>query len=185
MAQVGRDRQLRDGPAPTAAAGLSRRFGSWLVRESALANLTAMRFTLLVGKERARLSKKLGLGGGGYVESMSGPVDPRAGAILDSLYLVMREVRRPMLFVYIPDLDYFASPPQPRFPTRRVFFRAFAARNGVPLVDPTDAMLAEYRRTRQPLQGFQNTVLGTGHLNARGHAVVGRLLADAIRETAR
>jgi hypothetical protein len=154
--------------------------GRWVVSHSGLASLAKNRMDLLVEKERTRLSKKLGLGRVGYVESMSGPVDPRASVILDSLYTLMRDVGRPIVFLYIPDLNYLTSPPAHRYPTRREFFLAFAARNGVLLVDPTNAMLTEYQRTRQPLQGFQNSVLGDGHLNVRGHAVIGPLLARAI-----
>jgi lysophospholipase L1-like esterase len=180
MAEARREAASAGAPAPP-AAGRGTRPGRWLLSHSALANFGRIRFAQLVEKERTRLSNKLGIGGPRYVERTTGPVDPRAAAILDSLYRVMRGVPRPIVFVYIPNLDYFASPPAPRYPERREFYRAFAARNGVPLVDPTDAMLEAYRRTRQPLQGFQNSVLGTGHLNARGHAVVGRLLAGAIR----
>ena len=48
------------------------------------------------------------------------------------------------------------------------------------MVDVTPALCARFAETHQPLHGFWNTVPGTGHLNAEGHAVVARQLADAL-----
>lgn len=176
----------RDSVALSAPVPWPTAFSRFLVRESALAYFAKFRLALLADKERARLAKKL-LGGrrGEYLESLSGPVDPHAGVLLDSLYREMTRVTPRILFVYIPDVDYFSRPPAPGFPDRRAFFHAFAARTGATLIDPTDALLADFARTRQPLHGFQNSILGLGHINARGHRIVGELLARAIREGGR
>jgi hypothetical protein len=90
-----------------------------------------------------------------------------------------------LVYLYIPSVDYFG----PRFdygePRVAAFYHAFAARNGVTLVDPLDEFRAEFARTGQPLHGFSNSVMGSGHLNVVGHRVVGERLARAIAEAMR
>ena len=84
------------------------------------------------------------------------------------------------VFVYMPHVRYFDRPARLLYPERREFYREFAVRNGVTLVDPTDSLLVEFGRTGQPLHGFANTEIGYGHMNALGHALVGRLLAREL-----
>jgi len=82
-------------------------------------------------------------------------------------------------------VDYFRPRVGYGGPQAAAFYHAFAARNRVTLVDPLDELRAEFARTGQPLHGFQNSVLGKGHLNAAGHRVVGERLARAIAEALR
>jgi hypothetical protein len=55
----------------------------------------------------------------------------------------------------------------------------------VTLVDPIDRFKAEFARTGQPLHGFSNSVLGSGHINAAGHRMLGEELARAVAEAMR
>ena len=70
-------------------------------------------------------------------------------------------------------------------PQAAAFYHAFAARNQVTLVDPDRRVRAEFARTGQPLHGFPNSVLGSGHINVAGHRVLGERLARAIAEAMR
>jgi hypothetical protein len=67
---------------------------------------------------------------------------------------------------------------------RQVFYHDFAARHHAVLVDPADEFCAAYARTHQPVHGFQNSIMGQGHMNAAGHEIVGGMLAKAIGEVA-
>jgi hypothetical protein len=111
--------------------------------------------------------------------------DPRLPALMDALHrrLVARTPR--IIYLYLPSIDYFG----PRFeysdPRVAAFYHEFAASHGATLVDPLDDFRAEFTRTGQPLHGFSNSVMGTGHMNAAGHRVVGELLARAIAKSMR
>jgi lysophospholipase L1-like esterase len=82
--------------------------------------------------------------------------------------------------VYLPKLDYHAGCSD-ECATARGLFQYAAERVGVRFIDPTAAMCARFAATRQPLHGFWNTVPGTGHMNADGHAVVAEALAASLR----
>lgn len=151
-----------------------------LMGRSALLRYARMRLEMLDGKERRRLGRKFGLvpaAGAGALDAIPAGADSAADHALRSL----RATHPELLLLYIPAIDYFADPPAPERPARGAFWRAAAARNGVELVDPTAAILAEYARTREPLHGFHNSTMGVGHINARGHRLVGALLADALK----
>ena len=111
--------------------------------------------------------------------------DPRLPGLMDALHRRIAAHARRVLYLYIPSVDYFGPRPGPVDPRAVVFFHAFAARNQVTLVDPSDGFLTEFARTGQPLNGFPNSVLGVGHLNAVGHRVLGTRLARAIGEALR
>jgi lysophospholipase L1-like esterase len=153
-----------------------------LFKRSALVKYLSVRLALLDQHERERFARKFLPAAGPPVDPNSVPASPTTIATTDSL---MNEIvalsPRPIL-VYIPFLDYFAAKPAEMYPNRRAFWRAVAERHHVTLIDPTDALLAEFRRTGQPLHGFDNSRLGAGHLNALGHAIVGRMLADTLAE---
>jgi lysophospholipase L1-like esterase len=53
------------------------------------------------------------------------------------------------------------------------------------VVDPLPAFQALWLKDHKLTRGFNNTVLGSGHLNVDGHALVGKLLADKIVEALR
>lgn len=167
-------------PPPAASATVARRGLRGALRRSSLMVFLQGRVRLLWGQERERLGRTLSGRPPEPGDVVARPYTPRAAAIMDSLFTVMQAVTPRLVLVYIPHINYFSSPPAVAYPTRRAFYRELAARHHLPLVDPSDELLAAYRRDGEPLHGFANTRPGYGHMNARGHAVVGRLLAAEI-----
>jgi lysophospholipase L1-like esterase len=167
--------------------GLLKRLWRQLLRNLALVTLARERIQLLFEGERTRLAKSFH--GADVTAVASAPptcvADPRLPALLDALHRRIAAHAPKLIYLYLPSVDYFG----PRFdygePRVAAFYRAFAARNRVTLVDPIDEMRAEFARTGQPLHGFSNSVMGSGHLNAAGHRVVGERLARAIAEALR
>ena len=171
------------GAAASLASGQRERAG-WspraLLRRSSLLHLLFTRTSDLFSQERTRLTRKLTGVKADLRDVVAAPVTPRTAALADSLTGVVQAVNPNLILLYIPHIAYFSAPPHVAYPERRAFYHALAARRGVPLVDPTDAMLESYAHDHEPLHGFLDTKPGEGHLNARGHAVVGRLLAAEI-----
>ncbi|MFV1995743.1 MAG: hypothetical protein ACC661_09930, partial [Verrucomicrobiales bacterium] len=52
--------------------------------------------------------------------------------------------------------------------------------NGIPVIDTGEAFAELYRREKRFPTGFANTRPGEGHYNSRGHAVIARVLGDAL-----
>jgi len=164
-------------PAPNRPAAVLRA----TLGRSAFIAMVRMRLDLLRDLERKRFVRKFTHGTPAFdIDDTAWPPTPRAGAVFDSLLARMKAEHPRLLLLYVPHLRYFDPPPAAFYPLRRAFYHQHAARAGIPIVDPTDAMLAEFARTREPLHGFANTTIGTGHLNRRGHAVLARVLADAL-----
>jgi hypothetical protein len=86
-----------------------------------------------------------------------------------------------VIVLYIPELRYSSHGCARTRPDLRALYATVSSEQNVPFVDPGEAFCAEFERTGQPLHGFQNSHLGTGHINARGHALVSDLLAQVIR----
>jgi len=152
-----------------------------LLRRSGLLNMLHARISLLSAQESKRLTLKLTGRKPDLRDVVALPVTPRAAELSDSLLGVVQRTHRRVILLYVPFLEYFDPPVRDAYPERRAFYHELAARHGIPLVDPTDAMIEEYGRTHEPLHGFLNTRPGEGHTNARAHAVMGRLLAEEIR----
>jgi lysophospholipase L1-like esterase len=152
-----------------------------IFRRSALLTELRSRVQQLTKQERARLGQKLGLLHPDLTDVVALPATPRAEAMLDSLIGEVERVNPHTILVYVPHIRYFGPVPHVAYPVRRAWYHALAARRGLPIVDPTDAMLAEFARTHEPLQGFLNARPGEGHMNARGHRLLGELLAETIR----
>jgi hypothetical protein len=165
--------------------GLLKRWGKGLAERSALANLVLYRSVLLAGKEERRLRDKLGPAVAQASEA-TGPEDPVGPAAMEFMDGLLAEMRReadiPLVVLYIPNLVYTSDGCRNKWPHRRAFWREFATRSGIPFVDCTDALREVYDTTGQPAHGFQNSIMGTGHINARGHGAVARLLAPVIRD---
>jgi hypothetical protein len=164
------------GPKPE---GRLARLLREVARSSSLVTVAERRAQLLAKQLReARASTR----GPAWV---SPAADPRLPALMDALHRRIAARAPKVLYVYIPGVDYFG----PRFgyadPRAAAFYHAFAARNRVTLVDPLEAFHAEFARTGQPLHGFQNSVLGKGHLNPAGLRVLGEQLARAVAEATR
>ena len=151
-----------------------------VARSSALLSYLHARLERLSRRERERLSAKLRGIRPDLRDVVALPPTPHAMALLDSLIGEVARVNPNLVLVYVPHLHYFHEPPEVAYPLRRDWFHELAARRGLPLVDPSDAMLEEYRRTHEPLHGFANTQPGAGHLNARGHRVLGERLAALL-----
>ena len=153
-----------------------------LAKRSALLTLLRSRVQLLVGQERARLGRKLGLLHAAPSEDLVAlPPSAHSEAMLNSLVGEIVRVNPHTILVYVPHFYYFDAVPRVAYPMREAWYHTLAARRGLPLVDPAERMLAEFRRTGEPLHGFLNTHPAEGHLNARGHRIVGELLAGVIR----
>ena len=154
-----------------------------LLARSALLKLTFVRINLLTRFERERFARKFASKETAALDDR--PVKPRAIVVADSLMELIERIAPRPIIVYIPNLDYQSSPPAPFSPPRRAFWLDLARRHGATIVDPTDSLIALYRHDGQFLHGFANTRIGNGHLNARGHAVVGRMLGRALAERMR
>jgi hypothetical protein len=66
------------------------------------------------------------------------------------------------------------------YPDRRI--ESLGTRCGFPVVSLARPMREHAEEHREYLHGFENTRPGTGHWNAQGHAVAGRVLAERLRE---
>lgn len=80
--------------------------------------------------------------------------------------------------LYVPTIDYLASDLRPSEMERLIV--ANAAKASVPLVNMRRNFVDAFLANRQPLHGFDNSQPGTGHTNARGHALMGERLADFV-----
>jgi hypothetical protein len=168
-------------PRPTVHEGVGARMLRRVLRSSALVTVAWHRVKPLSTEWRAhppRPFRQFAARSGAPPASPAG--DPRLPGLVDALHRRIAAHSRRVLYLYIPGVDYFGPRPGYADPRAAAFFHAFAARNHVTLVDPLDDILAEFARTGQPLQGFANSVLGRGHLNAAGHRVLGARLARAI-----
>jgi lysophospholipase L1-like esterase len=111
--------------------------------------------------------------------------DPLLPAMLDSLHRRLAADSPRLVYLYLPIVDYHGPRPAYGDPRGAAVWHAFAARNHATLVDMFEPFAAEFERTGQPLHGFPNSVVGTGHINAAGHRVTGERLARAVAEAMR
>ena len=146
-----------------------------ILRKSGLATFVVRRLELLVGAERRRLGKRLTPAEPGPpAETL--PPDPRLLPFYEGLLPHLRDGSEP-LFVYVPLLVYSSEGAAPKWPHRRAFYHRLAERNGLRFVDLTPRLQEAFAAYGQPLHGFANSRVGTGHLNARGHRVLGETIA--------
>lgn len=160
---------------------LSRRLSS----VSALYELTRWRARLLLQMEEKRLASHFRAAIAQTETGVGERVPSNAVEILTSLHELMRAEHSVILYVYIPRLDYTVKGGRVRWPEAREVLHEFAVVSGAVLVDPTERMLEDFALRRRPHHGFHNSVMGRGHLNPRGHAVVGRELADNLQAVLR
>ena len=167
--------------------GWLKRLWQQLQRSSALVTLARQRIKSLVDDERTQLARRLhgtpATAAGSAVPTCV--ADPRLPGLMDTLHRRIAAHAPRLIYLYVPSVDYFRPRVGYGEPQVAAFYHAFAARNRVTLVDTFDELRAEFARTGQPLHGFQNSVMGSGHLNAAGHRVVGERLARAIAEALR
>jgi len=170
---------------PPAESGLRRGLRE-VLRRSALATLTWHRLKLLGAEQKSALSRRFNAtGASAHARPQAAAVvDPRLPALLDSLHTRIARHAPHVIYLYIPHLDYFA-PGQPESdPALTRVVAELCARRGAAFLDAAGAMRSEFRRTGQPVHGFANSVVGSGHINAAGHRVVGEALARTIAEVA-
>lgn len=174
------------GAAAPKPMGLAERLARRLLRHSALATAAYHRLTLLARFQRESLAhwRDVELGRKHAPPAPYDAVDPRMAPLFDALWDRMAAHGVPILILYIPQVSYLERPCGAVF-HRQAFYHDFAARHHAVLIDPSDEFCAAYARTHQPLHGFQNSIMGQGHMNAAGHRVVGRLLATAIAQVTR
>jgi hypothetical protein len=153
-------------------------------RHSALITLCSRRLKLLTNEQRAALSRRFRQASPrSVVRTQSAAVlDPRMPGMLDSLHTRIARYAPRVVYVYIPHLEYFAPGIPESDPVLARLLRDLCARRGATMLDTGGAMRAEFRRSGQPLHGFQNSVMGSGHINAAGHRVVGQELARVLAE---
>ncbi len=100
----------------------------------------------------------------------------RWAAILDAL--LVYDV--PICVVVMPNIRYTAGGVLVLADVREELLADVAASKGCKVLRTEQAFAHDFAQTGQVGLGFQNSHLGTGHLNVRGHAIVARLLADAL-----
>jgi len=157
-------------------------------QHSALLTMLLRKGSDLARREQARLR-------GRFVAEQPTPVGRReanarslareADATAWLLDQMAAESRGLLVVLVIPGIDYQKGVCAERHEvrTRREMIHQVAARQGVALVDPSQAFCEYYLATGQPLHGFQNVKMGSGHLNPHGHQVLARQLALAILGT--
>lgn len=169
--------------APAHPGRLAASFDA-LLHRSALATFLARRANLYVTGVRK---------GGGWLPYIlhgfraspapkSDTQDFPVAAITAQLAQRMAEAQKrdKVIFISIPAFTYHADGRmefEPRSAVEQAIFPVAAKQAGVPFVDLGDGMRAEFAHSGQPFVGFQNSVIGTGHLNTYGHGVIARLIA--------
>ena len=164
-------------PHPGISVGSKPPWWRRVMRRSAVLTLVLHRSKLLVAEERRRLS-----GTQEETDEMDrlGDAD-EAVDYLVALDADLRATHSRILYLYIPQIDYLEPGAPPAWPLCRSVYQRFARRSQAHLVDVTVALQEAFRSTGQPLHGFHNSMMGGGHLNARGHDVVATVVAEALR----
>jgi lysophospholipase L1-like esterase len=156
----------------------------WVLRHSALATVSWRRLKLLAAEQKGALSRRFNatVAARRARPQAAAIADPRLPAMLDSLHTRIARHARHVVYLYIPHLDYFAPGVPESDPALGRLLADLAHRRGATLLDAAGAMRAEFLRTGQPVHGFANSVMGSGHINAAGHRVVGEALARVLAE---
>ncbi len=158
-------------------------WGSWLKHHSALFTQVERRLDVLIHTERERLKRHFSPPPAHARENPDVSFPPDSVDMLVYLHQRLNRIYPCIIYLYIPRIYYSQIDGGGLYtPRHRQVYHEFAQRVGATLIDPTDSLLAEYRRSGQPCHGFQNSIMGKGHLNARGHRIVGRMLAEELRK---
>ncbi|OGQ25212.1 MAG: hypothetical protein A2138_06175 [Deltaproteobacteria bacterium RBG_16_71_12] len=148
------------------------------MRSSALATHVVRRVGLLAAEQATRLR-----------EHFRGPSPPEqpCGALpeqwtVDAVRSLVEDMKADapsMVALYLPRLSYREGCVD-LCARRGDILRGLVAQVGIPLVDPTAALCADFAESGQPGTGFANSNLGEGHFNSRGHTVIARELAAEL-----
>jgi len=153
-----------------------------LAESSALFTMVLRNSNTLRRGQAERLAHKFGAAPPQTVQDVNAAklIEPREAIATEWLLREMAELAPHIVVLVIPSVTYAADGCERPAAVRNAMIHRVAATVGVTIVDPTAAFCESYLRTRQPLHGFHNSVMGEGHLNARGHQVLAVHLADAI-----
>ncbi|MBI1945858.1 MAG: hypothetical protein HYS27_09190 [Deltaproteobacteria bacterium] len=166
-------------PARQLEVGAARAIARRVMRSSALATHVVRRAGLLAAEQAKRLRAHF---------RGPPPAEPACGSLPEawtvdavrSLIAGMRQQAPAMTALYLPRLSYRAGCVDV-CAERGAVLRHMISELGIPLVDSTDALCADFAESGQPGTGFANSILGEGHFNRRGHAVIARELAASLR----
>ena len=152
-----------------------------IISHSALVNAVWRRIELLCGRETRRLRRKWT-----RIPSTNGGDESKlfkeAAEGMDYLIGRLSRSSENLFLLYIPELQYLSSTRWIKREDRRSFWVNYARSRKLRLIDPTDALYQNYLKTGKVGHGFQNSVLGEGHLNSIGHAIVGECLEQVLQE---
>lgn len=172
--------------AHVASTSLLARIVRGVSRHSSLATVVRRRLAVLSSIEKNRLRAKFDPAParadvgepvqGSSTRRLTGDNVARVRTALSALATDV-EAR---VLLYVPDFHYRSDGLTSHHPDAAEVFRRAAAAEGWRFVDTSEAIRDGFARDRQPLHGFHNSVMGRGHLNAKGHAVVGAVLAETI-----
>lgn len=166
---------LRERPFPTDAHGVVR-LTRVITRHSALATAVIRRTKLLVAEEKKRLGARFTPPPASAGDLGEADACDRIEAVLAGV----KEMGTPLAVLYIPQVDYARAGVPAQWPEHGELYREACARAGVTYLDATRLLQEAFEREGQPLHGFHNSTMGGGHLNERGHRVVGSALADTV-----
>lgn len=96
---------------------------------------------------------------------------------------ILRMVKEggPVMVVAVPTFDYKKDDFGLEEGLAQQLYAQAAREAGVPYVSLFEPLKAAYAREKQPFNGFDNSLIGTGHLNRYGHAVVASSLVGTLR----
>ncbi len=164
-------------PHPIQPTGSSYRLRQWMMHHSSLFTFAYRRAKILLTQEEQRLKHKF-VG----VPEPSSSDSSDAVEWMRSLHAEFLRLGVPIVYLYIPQISYDKTPAEPKYPDSWRMYQEFASDTEVDLLDATEVLLNSFAESGQPGHGFHNSVMGGGHMNARGHLAVGRFLATALRE---
>lgn len=166
-------------PARQIEVGAARAAARRAMRSSALATHVVRRGGLLAAAQARRLRSHFL--GAPAPEPACGRL-PEAWTVdaVRSLVSGMQQHAPAMTALYLPRLSHREGCVDV-CAERREIIRHMVSELGMTLVDPTEALCAEFAETGQPSTGFANSIIGEGHFNSRGHAVIARELAAPLR----
>ncbi len=91
--------------------------------------------------------------------------------------------RLPLVAIYIPELHFLPDGQVESLPESLSFellAKQVAEDVGIPFVSTRPVLAESYRRDYKPPFGFANSLIKEGHLNEKGHQVVGDTLASLV-----
>lgn len=148
-------------------------------RHSALVTMLLQRANEVQADQRARLRARFLSETPGEPASAKASLADREDAFRWVLRQMM-EITDRIVVLYVPVLEYGVERCINTTELDAAAIRGVATQLGLAMIDPTDAFCDEYLRTKQPLHGFDNAVMGEGHLNEAGHRILGEMLARSI-----